>query len=246
MKTTASNQEQKPRAEARVSHAAWGVVKELESRLSPAGAGWNKKAVPGDTRDGEKRALRTLREVGATPRPSLEISRQASPGRRFGAWGLGRAPATAQGLLDRTPRGREGRAGIERVPAARFGAGVPRRPVTDQAAGYLLSSRCVWDAWAGLEPATSGLWARRADRCSTTRLIIRRPLSPCRPVRSTPSVPHETPRRRWRPRWTRRSSSLLSNLYGAGGGPFPTFAAPGRSHRKRLPVGRVRPTRWLE
>ena len=216
MKTPAIDQEQKPRAEARGAHAAWRVVKELESRLNPAGAGANKKAAPGNTRDGEKRAVRALREVRATPRPSLEISRQASPGRRFGAWGLGRAPATAQGLLDRTPRGREGRAGIKR------------------------------DAWAGLEPATSGLWARRADRCSTTRLIIRRPLSPCRPVRSTPSVPHETPRRRWRPRWTRRSSSLLSNLYGAGGGPFPTFAAPGRSHRKRLPVGRVRPTRWLE
>lgn len=176
MKTPANDQEQKPRAEARGAHAAWRVVKELESRLNPAGAGAKKKAAPGNTRDGEKRAVRALREVRATPRPSLEISRQASPGRRFGAWGLGRAPATAQGLLDRTPRGREGRAGIERVPAARFGAGVPRRPVTDQAAGYLLSSRCVWDAWAGLEPATSGLWARRADRCSTTRWVIRRPL----------------------------------------------------------------------
>lgn len=85
MTTSANNQEQKPRAEARGAHAAWRVVKELESRLSPAGAGWNKKAVPGDTRDGEKRAVRTLREVRATQRPSLEISRQASPGRRFGA-----------------------------------------------------------------------------------------------------------------------------------------------------------------
>ena len=146
MKTPANDQEQKPRAEARGAHAAWRVVKELESRLNPAGAGAKKKAAPGNTRDGEKRAVRALREVRATQRPSLEISRQASPGRRFGAWGLGRAPATAQGLLDRTPRGREGRAGIE------------------------------MDAWAGLEPATSGLWARRADRCSTTRLIIRRPL----------------------------------------------------------------------
>lgn len=63
MKTPANYQEQKPRAEARGAHAAWGVVKELESRLSPAGAGANKKAVPGDTRDGEKRAGRTLREV---------------------------------------------------------------------------------------------------------------------------------------------------------------------------------------
>ena len=63
MKTPANYQEQKPRAEARGAHAAWGVVKELESRLSPAGAGANKKAVPGDTRDGEKRAVRTLREV---------------------------------------------------------------------------------------------------------------------------------------------------------------------------------------
>ena len=146
MKTPANDQEQKPRAEARGAHAAWRVVKELESRLNPAGAGAKKKAAPGNTRDGEKRAVRALREVRATQRPSLEISRQASPGRRFGAWGLGRAPATAQGLLDRTPRGREGRAGIE------------------------------MDAWAGLEPATSGLWARRADRCSTTRWVIRRPL----------------------------------------------------------------------
>ena len=178
MKTPANDQEQKPRAEARGAHAAWRVVKELESRLNPAGAGAKKKAAPGNTRDGEKRAVRALREVRATQRPSLEISRQASPGRRFGAWGLGRAPATAQGLLDRTPRGREGRAGIERVPAARFGAGVPRRPVTDQAAGYLLSSRCVWDAWAGLEPAANRLWVC----CSTAELprekmeAIRRPL----------------------------------------------------------------------
>ena len=60
---TAANQEQKPRAEARGAHAAWGVVKELESRLNPAGAGANKKAAPGNTRDGEKRAMRALREV---------------------------------------------------------------------------------------------------------------------------------------------------------------------------------------
>ena len=61
MKTPANNQKQKPRAKARGAHAACGVVKELESRLSPAGAGANKKAAPGDTRDGEKRAMRALR-----------------------------------------------------------------------------------------------------------------------------------------------------------------------------------------
>ena len=120
MKTPANNQEQKPGAEAPGAHTAWVVEKELESRLSPAGAGANKKAAPGDTRDGEKRAMRALREV-------LE-------------------PATSRpGLLDRKWTEME-RAGIER------------------------------DARAGLEPATSGLWARRADRCSTTRWVIRRPL----------------------------------------------------------------------
>ena len=200
MKTPANDQEQKPRAEARGAHAAWRVVKELESRLNPAGAGAKKKAAPGNTRDVEKRAVRALREVRATQRPSLEISRQASPGRRFGAWGLGRAPATAQGLLDRTPRGREGRAGIE------------------------------MDAWAGLEPATSGLWARRADRCSTTRWVIRRPRAVrgryrgrlwrrCSARRTSPhrgEDPRTSPGRRWRVRWrgsTRRGCCPVAASY---------------------------------
>lgn len=148
MKTPANYQEQKPRAEARGAHVAWVERKKLESRRIPAGAGTEEKS-PCRERPGEKRAVRTLREE--------------------------KAPAPAA-VLNQTPCGRGGQAGIERVQAARFGAGVPRRPVTDQAAGFLLSSRCVWDAWAGLEPATSGLWTRRADRCSTTRWVIRRPL----------------------------------------------------------------------
>lgn len=139
-----------PGHQARGAHAAWVDRKELESRRIQAGAGTEEKS-PCRERPGEKRASRTLREE--------------------------KAPAPAA-VLNQTPCGRGGRAGIERVPAARFCAGVPRRPVTDQAAGYLLSSRCVWDAWAGLEPAANRLWVC----CSTAELprekmeAIRRPL----------------------------------------------------------------------